>query len=217
MGLPLPFDDTDSVRDFQALWLRQPEGDDRDTRLIAGLRALDDQAWAELYDAHHSQIWRYTYSRTGSHDAADDLAAQVFAEALASISSFEYRGKPVLAWLYRIARNQTGKYLRARRHEEPIALDLPAPALDDRLNSLAVAEAMRRLTKHQREIVALRFFAGYSTREIAAALSKSETAVYSQEARALAAMRRLLAPESKNLPPPPGEMGPSSGIDLPGR
>ena len=213
----LPFADTDPVRDIQTLWLKQAEVGERDALLVDGLRALDERAWAELYDAQHAQLWRYIYGRTGSREAADDVAAQVFAEALASISSFQYRGKPVLAWLYRIARNQTAKYLRARRHELPLAADLAAHPLDDRLNTVALAQAMRKLTKHQREIVALRFYAGYSTREIAAALSKSEAAVYSQEARALASMRRFLAPELRNSPAPPGEKGPSSGIDLLGR
>jgi RNA polymerase sigma-70 factor (ECF subfamily) len=186
------------VRQVRTLWLNQADAGDRDARLVAGLRILDEQAWAELYDAHHAQLWRYVYGRTGGRDIADEVAAQVFAEALASIASFEYRGKPVLAWLYRIARNQTAKYLRARRHEQPLAPDLPVQPLDDRLNSVALAQAMRKLTKHQREIIALRFYAGYSTREIAAALSKSEAAVYSQEARALASMRRFFAPESKD-------------------
>ena len=69
------------------------------------LRALDQDAWAELYDRHHMQIWRYAYGRTNNRHAADDVAAQVFVEALASIQRYRYKGLPILAWLYGIARN----------------------------------------------------------------------------------------------------------------
>jgi len=161
----------------------------------ARLRALDQRAWGALYDRYHTLIWRYAYARTADRDAADDVAASVFAEALGAISRYRYTGKPLLAWLYGIARNLVGKRRREAARLVPIPPAAPADEpLDRVLDAAVLAQALRRLTVDQRDVLVLRFFSGCSTREIAAALGKSESAVYSLEVRALAALRRCLAP-----------------------
>jgi len=78
---------------------------------------------------------------------------------------------------------------------------------------MELARALADLTDGQREVVALRFFAGYTTREIAAALSKSEAAVYSIEVRALAALRRFLGECERNLLLEPDKNPPLEDID----
>jgi RNA polymerase sigma factor (sigma-70 family) len=51
---------------------------------------------------------------------------------------------------------------------------------------------MAHLTEDQQHVIALRYFAGMSTGEIASAMDRSERAIYSLEVRALAAMRRAI-------------------------
>ncbi len=206
-------------------WPPQPEGGDRpeahgaDDRQIEGafvdrLRALDQAAWAELYDRHHLKIWRYAAARTGDRDAADEIAAQTFTEALGSIGRYRYTGRPVLAWLYRIARNLVGKRARhsvrlVRETGEQYVSGSP----DDLLDAIVLAEAFGRLTSDQREVISLRFVAGYATREIAAMMGRRESAVYSLEARAIAALRRSLVEDSPKSLDPADEKRSATGID----
>ena len=172
----------------------QEKARDPEQALADRLRAHDSQAWAEVFDEHRAKIWRYVLARTGSPDAADDITSQVFLEALNSIPRYRYTGKPILAWLYRIARNHTGKLFRTAKREARLPAVEPVDSkIDDRLDSLVLADAIRSLTREQGEVIALRFFAGYSTKEIARALGKSEPAIYSLEVRAIAALRRRLA------------------------
>lgn len=181
---------------------------------LARLRALDNDTWAELYDRHHPQIFRYAYARTGSRDTADEVAAQVFSEAISSIHRYRDRGRPILAWLYTIARNTVSKHVRARRKESPDQFDEPsADPIEERLESMVLADALQRLTDDQREVVALRFFAGYSTQEIAAAMGKREGAVYSLEVRAIGALRRTLGIDSRKFPAGADKKAGSPGID----
>ena len=157
------------------------------------LRRLDQAAWSTLFDENRPRLWRYIYARTGNRDVADDIASQVFVEALESIHRYRYRGKPILAWLYRIARNQTGKAFRkAKREIGTISREPAEETADATLDSLVLAEALRALTSEQADVVALRFFAEYSTQEIAAVLGKSTAAIYSLEVRGIAALRRQL-------------------------
>ena len=63
------------------------------------------------------------------------------------------------------------------------------------------------------EVVALRFFAGYSTQEIAAAMGKREGAVYSLEVRAIGALRRTLGIDLRKFPAGADKKAGSPGID----
>ena len=187
---------------------------DPSAAFIARLRALDDNAWAELYDRHNLQIWRYAYGRTGSRDAADEVAAEAFTEALSSIQRYHYRGRPIIAWLYTIARNVASKQLRrARRDVASGYLEPSVDPMEGRLDSLVLADALDRLTADQREVIALRFVAGYSTREIAAMMRKQESAIYSLEARAIGALRRQLAKIAPDFAFAADENRPLPGID----
>jgi RNA polymerase sigma-70 factor (ECF subfamily) len=196
--------------------LHDPPTSDREAMqaFVERLRGLDHSAWAELFDRHHTQIWRYAYARTGDRDAADDVASQTFSEALTAIARYRYNGKPIVAWLYRIARNIAGKRAReTRRTVTADHIELTAATPEDGLDALVLADALRRLTADQRDVIALRFVAGYSTTEIAGMMGKRETAVYSLEARAISALRRQLAEDSRNSTGKADEKQPLPGID----
>ena len=182
-------------------WKKHKHADAQDPQFAFAekLRALDQDAWASLFDDHREQLWRYTLARTGNPDTADDITAQVFVEALDSIHRYQYRGKPVIAWLCTIARNHVGKLLRQAKHtvQTPSQDAATHDTADATLDSLVLASALRSLTSEQADVIALRYFAGHSTREIALALGKSEPAIYSLQVRAINSLRRHLqgAPE----------------------
>lgn len=177
-------------------------------------------AWAEIYDAHYPKLYRYCYARTSDQATAADLASKVFLEALEGIDRYVYRGRPLLAWLYRIARNVTSDHLRARKREAE-ALHRAADALEPHdpgpaaqvADQRDVLAALPQLTDDQRQVITLRYYADFSTGEIAHALERSERAVYSLEVRALAALRRLLAPG--RVPEPDERPGEPRNPDTP--
>jgi RNA polymerase sigma-70 factor (ECF subfamily) len=76
-----------------------------EAQLIDAAKASSSEAWARIYTSNYRRIYRYMRARIFDDDTAQDLAALVFVEAMTSIRSYSYRGRPLLAWLYRIARN----------------------------------------------------------------------------------------------------------------
>ena len=128
----------------------------------------------------------------------------MFVAAISGIRSYTYRGKPVLAWLYRIAHNLVGDYrrkvLREKQQSGALALDGvhslngstpggdPAALVED----LDLKAALQNLPDTQRDVLILRFFVGLSTPEIAQVMDKQPTAVYSLQARAVASLRTVL-------------------------
>jgi RNA polymerase sigma factor (sigma-70 family) len=170
----------------------------------------DSRAWDEIFAAYHPYVFRYIRARTGDGEAAD-LAADVFAAAVDAIGN--YRGnRPLLAWLYGIARHRVADHHRKAKRREPFIARLPgfgrlAPRSEDQTDFIPEAVrrdadpafvgdrldlqwALSKLTEVQREVITLRYFAGFRTEEIAAALGREPAAVYSLEARALARLRR---------------------------
>lgn len=175
---------------------------DAEALLVLRAKERSPSAWAEIYDSSYRKLYRYCYARTGSDSIAAELASHVYLEALEGIDRYEYRGRPLLAWLYRIARNVVSDYLRKRQRESK-ALQEAAALLDRHQPDPAsfvsdqhdLSAALRELTDDQQQVIALRYYASCNTTEIAQAMARSERAVYSLEVRALAALRRVLAPE----------------------
>jgi RNA polymerase sigma-70 factor (ECF subfamily) len=170
-----------------------------EAELIREAKRRSPQAWSAIYNAHYGQLYRYCYARCRNEWVASDLASSVFLEALEGIDRFMYRGRPLLAWLYRIARNLVSDYLEARGREATAVGEL-AILMESHTRSPAseasaradVENALRQLTDDQRQIVELRFFVGLTTSEIAEVLGRNEAAVYSLEVRAIVTARRFL-------------------------
>lgn len=100
-----------------------------EAELVARARERSPEAWTAIYDACYRPIYRYVRARVFDESTASDIASAVFVEAIASIGSYQYRGKPLLAWLYRIARNLVSnhqrKLLRSPNGRPASAFDFP--------------------------------------------------------------------------------------------
>jgi RNA polymerase sigma-70 factor (ECF subfamily) len=171
-----------------------------ESELIQRAKERDASAWATWYDRYHLILFRYAYAKLGRKEDAEDLASQVFVEALKSIDRFSERGRPILAWLYGIARKLISAKLRqeARASRANVSLStLPEERRGPEavLDRIALREALRQLTQDQQDVIILRFFLSMSTREIGEILNKTENAVSVLQFRALNALRRQLSPE----------------------
>jgi len=80
----------------------------------------------------------------------------------------------------------------------------------------AVGSALGSLTEEQREAIALRFFAGLSAREAAAAMGKQEGTVRGLQFRAIAALRRQLGIDATEGQAEPREAGATRPIETDG-
>lgn len=169
--------------------------------LIERARHFDQKAVAELYNLYAGDIYRYVLVRVTDARVAEDITSEVFIRALEGLGSFEYRGVPFSAWLYRIARDRVVDYYRkSSRRKATVSLDEGPEVVSegaDRavLRGLEVRElqsALEELTEEQRLVVILRFLEGKSLAEVAAQLGKNEGSIKALQHRALAALGRVL-------------------------
>jgi len=152
---------------------------------------LDPARFAALYEAHFERIYAFVVRRVRDRSAAEDLTAEVFRHALASIRTFEWRGIPFAAWLFRIASNEIADHHRkASREVGTIQDDEPGK---DEFEAVEHRAALFRLVNNlpadQRRVIVMRFAEEKSIREIAEHLGRSDGAVKQLQWRALQTLR----------------------------
>lgn len=159
--------------------------------------------FGELFDAYFDRIYAYAYRRVGSRDIAEDIAASVFEDALKSIKRVRWQGKPVIAWLYRIAARRVADYHRSKRGDSSFD-DLTIATNDNVDDSIERAEefaAVRRgiakLNEREREIIRLVYFDELDGATIAVLLDCSRNNVYVRLHRALEKLERIVSNEIK--------------------
>ena len=148
-----------------------------------------------LYRTACADVYAYVFSLVGDAATADDVTAQAFERAYRKRRSFDPgRGTP-RQWLFTIARNAGLDELRRRkRAATPVAdagvtVAAPATAGPDDDRAAAVRTAIASLAPRERDLIALKFYAGLSNAEIAATLGISETNAGTRIHRALGSLR----------------------------
>lgn len=179
-----------------ALTSNQPPESELIQRAVSG----DPDAFATLYDTYIEQIYRFIYFRVGDELTAEDLTSQVFIKAWDNLSSYQMRGLPFSAWLFRIARNSVIDYYRTFRETtslefEAVAKPDPEGDVDERIERQLQAEevrlALQKLTEDQRQVLTLRFIEGFSTEEVAQVLGKRPGAIRALQMRGLQALTEI--------------------------
>ena len=153
---------------------------------------MDDLA-AQAFRRHYRQVYGFVRRRSTSDADAEDVTAEVFASAAASLGGFEPAGSPVLAWLYTVARRRLADAARRRTRGEP----LPARSVHAYPEEVgrALRNALVALPPEQRAVVILKLIRGLSFKEIAHEVEASEAACKMRLSRALARMRDHLRAE----------------------
>jgi RNA polymerase sigma factor (sigma-70 family) len=143
------------------------------------------------------RVYAYVAYRLGDGPDAEDVTNDVFERALRYRASFdESRGQP-LAWLLGIARRCVDD-ARVRRRVEPVSLGEQEPAEvgdfgSDVVSRMTLAAAIDGLDERERDLLALRYGADLTARQIGDILGLKTNAVEVALHRALARLRKELA------------------------
>lgn len=129
------------------------------------------------------KIYSYFWYRTGMRrELAEDLTSDVFLKAWQKFETFD-QSRSFQAWVYRIAHNHLVDHYRLRRLEIDID-ELHDLGAEDR-RSWEVWQLLEKLPDDDKEVISLKYLQGFSYKEIAEMLSKTEEAVRVMAHRAL--------------------------------
>jgi RNA polymerase sigma-70 factor (ECF subfamily) len=178
------------------------EAEDNDeSELVRRLAAMDEEAWRAAYQCYFPSVFRLAYVRVLNQAAAEDIAAKVYLEAIASIGRYQYRGVPFRAWLFRIASNEVSDYIKQQRRKPQVSIeDAGELALEDSGDieiRADLLEALDLLTELQKNVVVLRFIAGCTLSEVAQVLGRSIGAIKQLQSRAIGVLQEALLPDGQ--------------------
>ena len=167
---------------------------------------FDPQAFGELYERYKERIQSYIARRVGNQEDSEDLTANTFANAYAKLDSYEDRGLPFAAWLYRIAHNLVANWHRDNQKRRALPLDnawsqldrlieegdTPQETVEREEAESALWDAIGRLPEDRRQLVVYKLQSRLSNLEIGKTMQKSESAIKSLYFRTLAALKEDL-------------------------
>ena len=182
--------------------------------LVEDAKAGSRQAFAQLADRFHEDVFRMVYYRIRSRTDAEDITQDVFLKVFQKISGIKESAK-FRGWLFSITLNRIRDFQRKKRfrslfkaEEENIESHIPDQVINDPSDALdqvlkkdfwrQVSLVMNKLSKMEKEVFLLRFFDHLSLNEIADIVKKNESTIKTHLYRALAkfknepAMQRLL-------------------------
>lgn len=155
-------------------------------------------AFDALYRECAGDVFAYVRTLLRDDQAAEDVTALAFERAYRRRDRFDPgRGTP-RAWLFTIARNAALDDLRRRGRttslDHEVADDAPVgdpvASAERAARRAEVRAALGRLSARDREIVALKFFAGLDNAELAEVLGVSESNAGTKLHRAMTKLRR---------------------------
>ena len=163
----------------------------------------DADRFSVVFDSHFVTIHRFLYRRVG-RDAADELAAETFAEAFRRRHTYDATRAAVRPWLFGIATNLLRHHLRAERRQlrayartgvDPV-LHPDLEAVDSRVDADAMgtqlALGLASLRADDRDVLLLYAWGDLGYQEIAQALAIPVGTVRSRLHRARRRIRELL-------------------------
>lgn len=154
-----------------------------------------DKAEAErLIYTYSDLILRLSYTYLKSTHDAEDICQTVFLKLLTSGQTFDSPAHEK-AWIIRTTANACKDALRSTFRRRTVALEAAAATAAPEAPDSAVLEAVMALPENYREAVYLHYFEGYSVREIAGLLGRSEAAVTAHLSRGRHKLRTTLGGE----------------------
>lgn len=154
-----------------------------DNECIALVKRGNREAYSAIVKAYMKRAYYIALGFVKTEADALDVSQEAFIKAFRHIKKFK-PGHDFFPWFYQILKNLCLDWLRKSKRRDEIPLeDVNAKLADspqpDQMLKIAVWKGIEKLPIEQREILILRYFQGFSYKEIAQILGKPMGSVMS--------------------------------------
>jgi RNA polymerase sigma-70 factor (ECF subfamily) len=153
-------------------------------------------AFESLYRESRDDVFAYVAGLLRDRSAAEEVTSQAFERAWRKRRQIRPERGSARSWLFGIARNAALDELRRRSRlanvpEESLeAASGGSDLAEDAVSRTAIRQALDGLGGRDRELVALKYFAGLSNSEVASVVGTSESNVGTRLHRVIEKLRR---------------------------
>lgn len=180
------------------------------TNAEENLSVINDQnSFTELYNYYFQRIYNYVHYRVSDFSDTDDIVSQIFEKLFSKYGYYQTEKASLSTWIFTIARNTITDYYRSKSRTRITYLETTVEILDFKQDPCDVAafnetqkkllNALTTLSRRESDIIALKFWSGFSNREIAklTGISESNTGVILF--RAMQRLRIILESQGLNI------------------
>ena len=96
-----------------------------DLKAIQRVLPGEPQAFRSLVERHQDRVIRFAFAFLSRHDAAEDIAQEVFLAAFRKLDSYDATQSAFSTWLLTITRNRCLNRLKRNRND--VVAELPEP------------------------------------------------------------------------------------------
>jgi RNA polymerase sigma-70 factor (ECF subfamily) len=166
-------------------------------RLVGWISPAREADWEALYTEQLPRIYNFFRYRVGHGPEAEDLTSITFEKAWRARGRYRRDLAGFTTWLVTIARNVAVDHFRSRHDHAPleaaegVASSETAEEEAERRSDVArLSELLGRLSDRERDLLALKYGAGITSRSIARLTGLSESNVGTILHRAVESLRR---------------------------
>lgn len=153
-------------------------------------------------------MFLFVFKRIQDEDATADVVSQLFLKAMSKLSSYQFRGLPFSAWLYRIAVNEVNQYFRDSKKQRHVSIEsVNLTGLMEETEELPTDENMQCLvaglqilSPEELEFLEMRYFEKVPFRELAAIYQITETNAKVRMHRMLKKLKKYMEQTREQTP-----------------
>lgn len=167
---------------------------------------LDISKFGSIYEKHYAEVYRFIFRRICDTEKSFDLCSLVFLKAMENLKSYRYEGKPIVAWLYRIALNEIYMQHRKKRAEIVYHIDVnELKNIEEDLGQENIIEleaellnALQKLDRDEMELIEMRYFEKQQVYMMAEVLNTSANNVSVRLFRIIGKLKKILTSNQKS-------------------
>lgn len=164
-----------------------------DIALVRQIQHGDEIAMAEFYRRFAPGLHAFISRKVSGPETVEDLISETMVAAVKSIMRFKGESR-VFTWLCRIASYKIADFYRRQSQGKLLSIEEAGTLSDndsaDPEQSIIIWQVLHSLNHEYRQVLEEKYLSGFSTREIAFRLGRTEKAVESILVRARSAFAR---------------------------
>lgn len=136
----------------------------------------NDLLMNQIYEDYYQKVFSYLRSHVQNYHDAEDLCEEVFTKVFKKMDTFDEQKSSLSTWIFNITKNTLIDAYRTKRDTYEMIDNYEYLTDTQELSKediLALRDALTALSEEERELIILRYYEGYTLKEISQKMSLS--------------------------------------------
>ena len=159
---------------------------------------MEEMEARRIVDSYADMILRISLGYVKSLSEAQDVCQTVFLKYLTSGKEFDSL-QDEKAWIIRVTINECKNILKSAFSRKTVGLEEVGDIKDETATDMGIIEVVDKLPRNYRLCIYLYYYEGYSQKEIADFLGKSESVIAAYLSRGRKKLKKMIKEEYKEI------------------